>query len=182
MGIEFCREGLGLADWHEVVNAFARPEPCRPFGLSGTTEEQREEIVAEALRRDARELRDYAGARVRFNPASLAKKLGRYANHAAYVGWIKETLRFPLEVWRHHDPVGPKQIRDHYLSAYLGPNGATSHIVIALTKGFIINAFRLDSVGNAEAKRFGDLLHVGYDPVSPPLPKAKGAPFPEAPF
>jgi hypothetical protein len=180
--VELCYEGLGLADWREVIDAFAKPEPCRPFDMSGTTEERREMIVADVLRLDAHELRDYAGERVRLNPISLAKKLGKYANHGAYVRWIKESLRSPLEVWRHHDPRAPKQYRDHYFAAYVGPSGATSHLVVSLTKGFIINAFRLDSVSNAQDKRFGDLLHVGYDPVYPPLPKAKGAPFPTAPF
>lgn len=139
-------------------------------------------LVAGVLRRDARELRDYVGEPVRFNLASLASKLAKYANHAAYVAWIKETLRSPLEVWRHRDPHGPKQYRDHCFAAYLGPSGATSHLVISLARGFIINAFRLDSVSNVQEKRFGELFHVGYDPVYPPLPIAKGAPFPEAPF
>lgn len=29
--VDFAYEGLGMADWRDIVNAYAKPEPCRPF-------------------------------------------------------------------------------------------------------------------------------------------------------
>jgi len=117
MGRDFDYLGLDMGDWREVVNAYAKSEPCRPFVLRGTTEAQRIALVAKTLRLDSvreRTIVDYAGAAVRLQAASLPPKLGRYANHAAYAGWIESTLRDPLEVWRHRDPRKPgSSLRDY---------------------------------------------------------------------
>lgn len=177
--------GLGMDDWQDVVNSFARPNPTSPIVVRGTTGIQREAIVEGALGltgRASRVFRNYEGLAVRTG-RGFVKKLADKANHAAYAAWIEHTIRHPLEVWRHPDPrTNDPAPRDHYFAAYVGPRGATSHLVIAVVAGIVFNAFRLDGIGTVNEKRFGDLLYVGYTPLHPPLPMAKGAPFPVAPL
>ena len=185
--MELCYRGLGIADWREVVSAYATLEPSRPINLRGKSQQERQDIVAGLLRMAGPShrsfMRDYNGERIHYD-YSLAVKLGRFANHAAYAAWIGPTLRAPLEVWRHCDPRNPNSsLRRYYLAAYFGPDGVTSHqLIVAVRDRVLFNAYRLDGIGNANEARFGDFLHVGYDPIYPPLPTLKGAPFPDAPF
>jgi hypothetical protein len=185
--LEFHFDGLGLAKWRDVIDAHAGPEPCRPGMTRGLDQPAREAMVAQVLGLDrvpTRTIFDYSGGAVYLRRYPLVGKLGRYANHAAYAGWIEQTLRAPLEVWRHVDPRRPNGgLRSYYLAAYLGPDGATSHLLIcAVANRALINCFRLDGSGNADENRFGQMMHIGYEPIFPPLPLAKGAPFPAAPF
>ncbi len=93
--------GLGLADWDEVINAFARPEPCRPGVTRDLTSAQRGALVSAALglpENGQIVLKNHAGLGIRLRGSQLIPKLARAANHAAYAGWIRETLRYPLEV------------------------------------------------------------------------------------
>jgi hypothetical protein len=110
------------------------------------------------------------------------KKLGRYANHAAYSAWFERTIAEPLEAWIHAD-TGPfssnaSESRVHYFGAYLGPSGGTTHLVIAAAldpRGpKLINGFSITAFSTADAKRYGRLDHIGYDPYATPR-KAKGA-------
>jgi hypothetical protein len=184
---EFTYEGLGQAKWREVIDAHAGPEPCRPGMTRGLDRPGREAMVARLLGLDrvaARTTVDFRGDGVILRRDPLVGKLGQYANHAAYAGWIEQTLRRPLEVWRHVDPRRPQRgMRSHYLAAYLGPDGVTSHLLIcAVANRVLFNCFRLDGTGNADENRFGHMVHIGYKPIFPPLPLAKGAPFPAAPF
>lgn len=147
----------------------------------------RELLVARTLGLDVRAERtlvDYTGRAVRLKASQLPRKLGKFANHTAYAGWIEPTLRSPLEVWQHADPRKPgSSVRRYYLAAYLSPAGATSHLLIAAVAGGVLfNCYRLDGANIADESRFGDLLHLGYAPIYPPLPSLKGAPFPVAPF
>jgi len=175
-----------MADWRDVVDAFATDEPCRPFTIRGMTS-------VEILTRVAINLGLATGAPVRYMTdfegrpfrvtRSLVKKLGQYANHAAYAGWIETTIQRPLEVWQHADPnSSDARPRRHYLAAYVGPSGATTHLVVAAVGNVLINGFSVENTSTANHKRFGTLLQVGYAPWYPPLPIAKGAPFPVAPL
>ena len=182
--VDFDYEGLGLAEWHDVVNAFAVSEPCRPFTIRGMNSDQIMARVAHELGVTAasRYLPDFEGRTFRASNG-LVKKLSQYANHAAYAGWIEAAIREPLEVWEHADPKTPDlRPRRHYFAAYLGPSGATTHLVVAAFENVLINGFSVENAATANHKRFGKLLHIGYNPIYPPLPIAKGAPFPVAPL
>jgi len=175
-----------MADWRDVVDAFAIPEPCRPFTVRELTPTDTVARVERALGLAAvaagNVLRDFEGRSFRVR-RPFVEKLARYANHAAYAGWIATTMQQPLEVWEHPDPrSADRRPRRHYFAAYVGPSGATTHLVVAAIGDVLLNSFRIDNVTAANEKRFGRLLYVGYEPVYPPLPKAKGAPFPVAPL
>jgi len=173
-----------MANWRDVINAYAVPEPCRPFTTRGMTAVQLTARVSTELGLDfgTRYVPDFEGRTFRLSQG-LVKKLAKYANHAAYAGWVESTLLRPLEVWVRPDPhSNDMQPRRHYFGAYVGPGGVTSHLVVAAFGSVVINGFRLDNVSTADSKRFGELLHLGYSPVEPPLPMAKGAPFPMAPL
>lgn len=138
LGFEYTWESIGLPQWSDVVDAHGCPEPSRPVTQRDKTESQRRAEVATTLELTGKAYRffsDYAGRRI-FAPATLlVNKLARYANHAAYAAWIVDTLRAPLEAWRHPD-VGPfssntAEDRLHYFGAYIGPDGGTTHMVIA---------------------------------------------------
>lgn len=68
--------------------------------------------------------------------------------------------------------------RVHYFGGYLGPSGATTHLVIAAALDRrgpkLINGFSITAFSTADAKRYGRLDHIGYDPYATPR-KAKGA-------
>jgi len=182
----FEYRGLGMADWRDVVDAFAIPEPCRPFPTRGLTPTDKVARVERALGLTmvaaSSSVTDFEGRSFRVR-APFVEKLARYANHAAYAGWIATTMQQPLEVWEHADPrADDHRPRRHYFAAYVGPSGATTHLVVAAVGDVLLNRFRIENVSTANEKRFGRLLYVGYAPVYPPLPKAKGAPFPVAPL
>ena len=186
MSTVFEYRGLGMADWRDVVDAFAIPEPCRPLTIRELTPTNKVEQVTDALGLTAVAtdtlIHDFEGRSFRVR-RPFVEKLSRFANHAAYAGWIASTMQQPLEVWEHADPrSADPRARRHYFAAYVGPSGATTHLVVAAIGEVLLNGFRIDNVATANEKRFGTLLYVGYEPVYPPLPKAKGAPFPVAPL
>jgi hypothetical protein len=174
-----------MANWRDVINAYAAAEPSRPFSTRGMDLAEKIARVDALLKLSSgngRYIGDFEGRQFRISLA-FVRKLAKYANHAAYAGWIATTILSPLEVWEHPDP-GSSDVRPrrHYFGAYVGASGATSHLVVAAFGKALINSFRLDNVTAADHKRFGDCLFVGYSPVLQPFPIAKGAPFPMAPL
>jgi hypothetical protein len=175
-----------MAEWHEVVNAYAANEPSRPFSVRGMTAAQKQVLVARELglgpEGQTRFILDFEGRSFRAS-WGLVTKLAQYANHAAYSGWIEQSVKAPLEVWEHTNPRSTDvRPRRYYFAAYIGPSGATTHLVIAAFGNVLLNGFRIENASTADNDRFGKLLYVGYNPIYSPLPMAKGAPFPVAPL
>jgi hypothetical protein len=173
-----------MPNWVEVVDAHAVAEPMRPFSVRGLDSAARLKLIDQTFAFNAQGycfLADYDNRRIFVSRAIMHRKLD-VANHVAYAAWIPTTLQSPLEVWEHPD-LGPTsrnsaEPRLHYFSAYVGPDGATSHLVLAVAvdpRGpRLINSFSLTSLANADNKRYGKLRFVGYDPHSTPR-MAKGA-------
>lgn len=175
MAVQFTWDGLGLPHWDDVVRTHARVEPCRPLALRALSRTDKESAVLAALGLSPavrfREVLDVFGRQVFLTIGIASNKIATNANHASYAGWIEDTLRHPLEVWRRADdgptlrPEYAGQIRDHFFGAYAGPGGVTSFMLVAVTaSGKFINAFTLTSTQNANNKRYGDLVQIGYDP------------------
>ena len=109
-------------------------------------------------------LPDYAGRNILMRP-SFVKKIATYANHAAYVGWIPETLLHPLEVWEHPHPTIFNPVRRYYLAAYKGTAGRTTHVVIAIAKtNVMINSYKVEALKTANDYRhsLSSKPHIGY--------------------
>jgi hypothetical protein len=178
LAFEYTWETIGLPRWADVVDAHGRPEPSRPVAQRDKTKSQRRAEVAAILGLAGKPYRffsDYAGRRIFAPTTLLVNKLAKYANHAAYAAWIEHTLDDPLEAWLHPD-IGPpssnaSEERLHYFGAYLGPDGGTTHMVIAAAldpKGpKLINAFSVTAFSTADAKRYGQLDYLSYDPSRP---------------
>jgi len=131
-----------MADLRDIVNAYAKPEPCRPFTVRVLSHGQILVRVALELGvrvNGSRYLTDLKGFDCRVTPG-FVRKLATYANHSAYAGWIAATIADPLEVWEHPDPrSADPSPRRHYLGAYVGPTGTTTHLVIAVSGNRLIN-------------------------------------------
>lgn len=184
MAFEYTWESVDLPKWSDVVDLHGVPEPSRPVTQRGKTESQRRTEIAATLGLTGKTYRffyDYAGRRI-FGPATLlVHKLASYANHAAYAAWIEQTMRAPLEAWIHpdHGPLSSNKAepRLHYFGAYIGPDGGTTHLVVAAAfdpKGpKLINSFSVTAHSTADAKRYGALDYMAYDPYTTPR-TAKG--------
>jgi phage-Barnase-EndoU-ColicinE5/D-RelE like nuclease2 len=104
---------------------------------------------------------DYAGRTISQDAARLCSKMAKDEGHTAYVGWIAETLRNPIEVW---DRIDNGVAKLHYYSAYRAPGtGVVSYMAVATTaSGVLVTAFHKNSARAIDGKRNGSPAFCCY--------------------
>jgi Barnase-EndoU-ColicinE5/D-RelE like nuclease len=146
-----------------VSHKHARPRPCAPVSVPATANKRRQ-IVASVLGISTGQKQvaftDYAGRTITQNAEWICNKMSKDKSHTAYVGWIAETLRNPIEVW---DRVDNGVAKLHYFSAYTSGSGVVSYMAVAVTaKGILVTAFQKDSASTIDGKRNGTPVFCCY--------------------
>jgi len=154
-----------LQAWATTARLHVRPYPCAPLNLRGLSHALLRSEIARALQIQTGDtlftIADYDGFTIRAKSERIISKLTKDVDHAAYAGWMAETLRNPIEVWDRYDRGIAKR---HYFSAYGHARGNVLHYVAVAvsSSGEWATAFR-KSGGNAiDERREGDFLYRCY--------------------